>query len=310
MSVYSLIARPAMSLYGTTVGYGTASAGASYGTERYRSHPTVGITTSTHSRYTGIDRVLPEGPAGVVREYLGNYRRKKKLSKSNRMPKGKRRTRRPRRRLRRYRRKRSIIPYQVVPRTRLVKMRLCERLSLTGTTGAIGNANIYYNSLQDPLITNGTAQPYYYDQIKTMYRTAIVVGAKASVTFHNTSSTVPVVVGLYLIPWDNSTSINSYEFFREINAKGRQRILSSDIDTCHMSLKISTRKHLGLRNLKDNDDIRCDIENDGDPTKLGAFTILTQALDQTATSTTEAILVLEQVVLLMDPYQPARSTDV
>lgn len=306
MSIYTLVARPAVSLYGTTVGYGSAGAGASYGTEQYRSHPTVGITTSTHSH--PITRYLPVGSAGLVQKYLGNFRRKKISRKGNRMPKvNKRRTRR--RRFRRYR-KRTIIAKQVVPPSRLVKLRMCERILLTGTTGAIANKSILYNGLQDPLLTDSSQQPYYYDQIKTMYRSATVLGAKVTIQFHNTSSTVPAIVGLYQLPWDNSQTLSSYEFWREISAKGRQRLISSDHDIITMVIKNSTKKHLGLRNVRDNSDLVCDIENDGDPTRLLYNVFFAQAVDQASTATVEAIITLEQVVLLQHPYSPARSTDV
>lgn len=269
------------------------------------------FSAGNYNNYEYQDMYNPHSGLSHYTHKKPNYNSRKKVLTTNTMPKGTKTKRRPYRRRRIYRRRRkTAIPQAVVPSTRLVKMRLCERMLLTGTTGATGNANIYYNSLQDPLISNGTNQPYYYDQIKTMYRTAIVVGAKLSVTFHNTSSTVPAVVGLYLIPWDNSTSITNYEYFREIVAKGRQRILSSDIDTCHMSLKISPKKHLGISNFKDADEVKCDIENDGDPSKLGAVTVMSQALDQSSTSTVEAIIVLEQIVILRDPFQPARSVDV
>lgn len=214
-----------------------------------------------------------------------------------------------RKKRRTYRRKKSIIPQQVVPKSRLVKMRLCERILLTSTSGAIANKSILYNGLQDPLLTDSTNQPYYYDQIKTMYRSGTILGAKVTIQFHNTSSTVPCVVGLYQLPWDNSQTLSSYEFWREISAKGRQRILSSEIDVATFVLKNSTRKHLGIKDAKDNSDLVCDIENDGDPTRLLYNVFFCQAVDQTSTATAEAIITLEQIVLLQHPYSPARSVD-
>lgn len=207
------------------------------------------------------------------------------------------------------RKKKSCIPCQVVPQSRLVRLRMCERILLTSTSGAIANKSILYNGLQDPLLTDSTNQPYYYDQIKTMYRSGTVIGAKVTVQFHNTSSTVPCVVGLYQLPWDNSQTLSSYEFWREISAKGRQRILSSDVDIITMVLQNSTKRHLGISNVKDNSDLVCDLENDGDPTRLLYNVFFCQAVDQTATATAEAIITLEQVVLLQHPYSPVRSVD-
>lgn len=269
-----------------------------YNSNRYRMpyNPNQTLTTYTTSGHK-------------PRTTLPINRRKKIYPNSipKKMPGKKKTYRRKPRRV--YRRKKTSIARQVVPSSRLVKMRLCERILLTGTTGAIANKSILYNSLQDPLLTDSTNQPYYYDQVKTMYRSATVLGAKVTVQFHNTSSTVPAVVGLYQLPWDNSQTLSSYEFWREISAKGRQRIISSDVDIVTMVIKNSTKRHLGVSNVKDNQDVVCDIENDGDPTRLLYNVFFCQAVDQASTSTVEAVITLEQVVLLQHPYSPARSVD-
>lgn len=210
------------------------------------------------------------------------------------------------RRRRRFRRPR--VPRSVVPYARLVKLRATEHLTLTGTTGAIATHNIYWNSLQDPFVSDSTNQPLYYDQIKTMYRTAIVLGAKITVQFHNNSSTVPLVAGLYCVPWDNSQSLTNYEYYREASWTGRQRILTSDIDIVTLTQKISGKKFFH-QSMKNESDFRADIENDGDPSKLGAAAYFIQALDQAATATCFVVVTLEQVVKLQDPYTPSRSVD-
>lgn len=203
--------------------------------------------------------------------------------------------------------RRNIIPRAIVPASRVAQVQTTEHLTFTGTTGAIDTKQINWNVITDPFVGSSANQPLYYDQIKTMYRTAIVLGAKITVQMHNNSSTVPIVCGLYVEPYDTSTSVTSYEYFRELPWTGRQRVLSSDVDVAYLSQKISAKKYF-KQGVKTEEDFRADIENDGSPTKIGKARLFIQALDQSSTATALAVVTIQQIVKFLDPYTPARST--
>lgn len=293
---YSLKYSPQLTAFGAlTKGF--------YNSNRYRMpYISTGLTTSTHTPYR------KKKTFRRTKKY-GKTSKKKVLTKSIQKSMPARKTYRKRKYVPKNRiLARRGIPRTLVPNTRLLKLKFCDRVAMTGTTGAIDSNVINTNNIIDPLGADSTQQPYYLEQLKTLYRSAVVVGCKASVTFHNTSSTVPCVVGLYLTPWDNSTSITSYEHWKEMSTRGRQRILSSDMDVCNLSQKVSVRKHFGVRNLTDGDEFITDLETETAPSKIGYLIYFLQALDQSSTATGEAIISVEYIVKCMNAYQPARST--
>lgn len=187
-----------------------------------------------------------------------------------------------------------------------MKVKTTDHLTFTSTTGAIDTKQINWNNMVDPFVGSSANQPLYYDQIKTMYRTAIVLGAKVTVQFHNNSSTVPIVAGLYIEPFDTTNVPTDYEYFREVSWKGRQRIITSDIDVVVLSQKVSGKKYF-RQSLKTEEDFRQDIETDQAPSKIGKMRCFVQSLDQSTTGTALAVVTIEQVVKLLDPYTPGRS---
>lgn len=212
-------------------------------------------------------------------------------------------------RRRRYRRRRTRIARYVVPPMRIVKFRATDFLTLTSTAAAFTSHNPYVNGIIDPFAGSGTGQPLYLNEMKSHYRSAVCVGSKITVQFHNDSSTVPIVVGLYRYPYDVAATSWTYEYLREAAFPGRQRILTSDIDIVTLSMKTSCKRYFGVTNMLDNNEFLVDLENETECTKLGNYTCFIQSLNTTTapTGSAQLIITMEYIVVLKDPFTPARS---
>lgn len=218
-------------------------------------------------------------------------------------------------RKRRYRRRRRI-SRSVVPSTKLVTVKAVDYQGLQDVnTGAIQTKHFYLNAITDPFATHGAGRPFYYNTMKSVYRSAIVVGSKLTVTFHlaGTAATTAVMVGLYRPPWDSTATLNptDWEHYREVPFQGRQRILTTEADAVTLMMQTSCKKYFGVQSMRDNSEFIADIENNTDCTKLGYYTIWMQVLDQAAathgTITVQCHCTMEYTVLLMHPITVARS---
>lgn len=201
--------------------------------------------------------------------------------------------------------KRRRIPRMLVPFSRVIRMRTSEYVSLAGNTGALASQLISINNLTDPFSLGSSQQPLYYDQVKALYRSAIVIGAKVWIAGHNSSDDA-LIWGLGVRPYDVTNEPTSYEWWKELGAK--TRILSKDVDHGVLSASISVKKYFKVKNLTDGSEYVSDIENDTAPTKVGYWILFAQALNQTASITCQCHLTMEYIVLLRDPYVPQRST--
>lgn len=216
----------------------------------------------------------------------------------------------PRRYRRRFRRRRPRIARSVVPPSRLVRVRCSDYNTLTSTSGAIGTISPYVNGFIKPFGAGNSTQPLYVDQLKTHYRSAVCLGSKITVQFHNNTTTTPVaqVVGLYRYPYDVGAVTWTYEYFREASFPGRQRITTSDMDVVTFSMKTSCKKYFGVADMTDGNEFLVDLENETECSKLGNYGVWMQSLDQSTTSSCQIVTTIEYVLLVKDPYTPARST--
>lgn len=110
------------------------------------------------------------------------------------MPYARRRTnRRPRnrrrRRPRRYRRKVNLKANSGFPAQIYTKVVYAETFSLASTSGAIANQSFSGNSPYDPDSTGVGHQPYFYDQLTTIYNSYMCYGSKIEIIAGTNSST-------------------------------------------------------------------------------------------------------------------------
>lgn len=94
------------------------------------------------------------------------------------------------------------------PRSIITKLRYCDTISLTSTTGAVGSYVFRINSCFDPDLTGVGHQPLYYDQFAAIYNYYNVNGAKITFKVSNVDN-VPAVVGVTKSPNGSLSSVLS-----------------------------------------------------------------------------------------------------
>lgn len=160
----------------------------------------------------------------------------------------------------------------------------------------------------DPWGGNGNQQFLGYDQWKTLYKKAVVLGIKVTATCHNKGS-VAAIFGVTPMPESQSTTaLTSYHHYQEYPAT-KSRLMSNDLDHTTLVHKVGTAKHVGVKKLMDEDAYHCDLANETGPSKFACYHIWFQPVDQTTACAGEIVVVAEFLIRLFDPVVPARSTD-
>lgn len=206
---------------------------------------------------------------------------------------------------------RKRVPRTIAPHSKLIRVKCTDFLSPGYTSGAIANYYCQLNSVDDPFAGFSTNQPLGYDQWKTLYQKAYVVGAKAKVVCHN-GSTSAIMYGICPMPVSQgSTSLLNYEHYSEL-PQNKQRLLSPDVDHGVLTHSVSVKKHLQVKDIRDNNDLVIDLINETPPSKLCYWHLYSQPVDQTTTvasGNVQFVITLEYIVLLTDPVVPARSIE-
>lgn len=189
---------------------------------------------------------------------------------------------------------------------------MTDMVNYSGASGAMTMVPIQLNSFDDPLLTNSTQQPLGYDQWKTLYRKAFVVGTKVKITFYNAETTIPMIVGICPVPVSQgTTSLANYEYYGEI-PQNKFRVLSPDIDHTYISSAVSVKKHLQITNFKDNkEDYAFNLDTESPPSIMAYFHTYAQPMDQTSTysSGVRAMITIDYIIVLFDQVLPSRSTE-
>lgn len=160
----------------------------------------------------------------------------------------------------------------------------------------------------DPFNTSGTQQPLGYDQWKTLYKRAKVLGAKVTFTCHNAGA-VAVVIGCTLIPEGENAAQTPWEYNAE-SPNSRYRILSPEMDHTTIGMVSSTKKYFRIADIKDNEEIACDIDADTGPDRVGYFTCWAALHNGTTATNVDYIIKVQYIILLDQPQVPARSDGV
>lgn len=222
---------------------------------------------------------------------------------------GRRRVKMNKRKPRRFRRGRlkRRIPRALTSRTKLVTVKAVNYANLAGT-GTLVSTNTQLNSVDDVFGTTDTGQPLGYDQWKALYKRAIVIGSKIVVKFHN-RGTSAAMVGVWPSPLNQSTTaLTNYEYYME-TAGCKARLLSPEMDHTVVYHKVSTKRHLQVKDLRDNQRLSIDLVNETAPTDICWWHVFAQVVDQSAAYAVDAVITMSYVVLLVDPIIPARSVE-
>lgn len=204
---------------------------------------------------------------------------------------------------------RRRVPRALTTRRKIIRARSVVSFSPTCTAGALQNYPLVMLDVADPWSSNGNQQFLGYDQWKTLYKKAVVLGIKLSVNVHN-KGTVGAMFGCTPMPESQSTTaLASYNHYMEYPAT-KSRLLSPDVDHGIIFHKISVKKHLGVTKLLDEDSLHCDLANETGPSaRFPCYHIWIQPVDASTTITAEMVVNAEFLICLFDPVVPARSTD-
>lgn len=221
-------------------------------------------------------------------------------------------TRRPTTRRYRRRRRRGIvrrrIPRALTSLTRIVRARAVGATTHPCTSGAINVTTVSMFDVTDPFVGAGSGQPLGYDQWKSLYNKGYVVGLKVTLRAHNTG-TVAVMYGITPLPESQGAStLTPYNYYMELPGT-KARILSPDVDHGVLVSKVSTRKHVHVKNLQDEDTFHFDLDNETAPTRGAYFHLWVQPIDASSTNSVQFVYTAEYLIRLFDPIVPARSTD-
>uniref|UniRef100_UPI004048A654 hypothetical protein n=1 Tax=Shewanella sp. TaxID=50422 RepID=UPI004048A654 len=223
---------------------------------------------------------------------------------------------RPKRR-RTYRRGtiRRRIPANIVPKMKLVRLEMAVPVNAAATTVNPTGQNVSVFDLADPLGAGGTQQPTGLDQWGALYKYAVVVGVKVTLTCHNAGAQ-GVVFGITPIPesYDNT---GTTPWAHQIELPGtKYRFLSPEMDHGTLSASYSTKKWLNIRDWKDNklsQSRHVTLGTSGthtNPTEIGDQISCWVALHNGTTSTDyEMIIKMSYIVLLFERRIITRSTD-
>lgn len=201
---------------------------------------------------------------------------------------------------------RKRLPRSLTPRTKIITCKVVESEARTHTSGALERLNVHTIDITDPFGTGSTAQPLGYDQWRTLYDKAKVLGVKVKFTVHNSGSE-PIMMGMNARYPNNISGLNDWEYQCELPGTV-SRILSQDIDHGTLSLKRSTKKLCNIANLKDAQELECDLNTPTAPTIDPIIECWTQPFDKATATDADAIVEVTYIVLLYDPIIPARST--
>lgn len=199
------------------------------------------------------------------------------------------------------------IPRTLVPKNKLIRIKASDYVNYSCTSGALSMMPVQANSCNDPYLSLSTQQPLGFDQFAALYRKAFVVGSKISMTIYNSSSQA-IIYGITPMPVvQGTTGLSSYEYYRELPGT-KSRLLSPDVDHGYTSHAVSVKKHLSVKNIKDEEDLKMDLSTTSAPTRAFYWHTWVQPIDQTTTTTgIQAVVDVEYILLLTDMVIPGRS---
>lgn len=206
---------------------------------------------------------------------------------------------------------RPYIPATIAPKKKLVRVKSSQYGTIDNTAGAVGRTLVNMFNICDPFSSASAQQPLGYDQWKALYNAAVVVGVKVVARIHNRSA-VAVIAGITACNEDQGTTVlSNYEHYQEVKGT-KSRLLSPDVDHTIIFMKVGTKRHVGVKNIMDEDEWHClDLASETAPVRTAYFHLWAQPMDQ-STALTDASsnsvqinYTVEYIVLLHDQIIPS-----
>lgn len=191
------------------------------------------------------------------------------------------------------------------PKQRVTKIRYCDDVVLTSSTGAIGYYVMRANDAYDPDYTGVGHTPSSYTVLAAQYNHCVCLGSRIWVRWTNnddaSSAITPTVVGVFL---DDSatTGVSGYTDLVE-NGRCRTRILASGgangYQRVNSILNYSAKKFFNVKDVKDNME-RLGSPTNASPSEQAMYQLFCQNLGATST-TVQAQICIDYIMLWSEP---------
>jgi len=237
---------------------------------------------------------------------MARYRKSRKSARRSR-----RRTRHSRRTKRR-----SVVPYNVstnfggFPRTKMIKLRYNEYVTINAAAGALASYAFRCNSIHDPNSTGGGHQPMGHDTWAEIYNTYVVVGSKLTANFTSGGAQLPQA--MLAILQDDDATLTSTSTSEIIERGGSRFRIVPDSGSAvgkaiTLSSKFSAKKYYEIANIKDNVS-RLGAAFGANPAEMAYFLLVVGPPDQaTDISTWGVNVTIDYLVLVSDPKDMLQS---
>lgn len=168
----------------------------------------------------------------------------------------------------------------VVPASKLVKMKYVQHISLNASAGGSARNIFRANSCFDPDQTGTGHQPLGFDQWSIFYDHYTVVGSKCTVQFMSQGSSGSIdssVVGVFLS--DNTSALPSVEtLLEQPNSRHRMLTTTNASQKATVSKGFSAKKFFGLQSIKDNRNL-IGASTSANPTEDAYFSVYQSSYD-------------------------------
>lgn len=216
-----------------------------------------------------------------------SYRRKKRTTRRRKKPS------------RRYRLVSMGTPAGV-PTQKVVKMRYCDKQTITCTSGILNTYVFSANSIHDPNTTGVGHQPMGHDTMASLYNHYVVLGSRITIRWAQLGSTTAndMMVGCYL----NDDSATSYSTFTSIveARKGHYKFLVQQRNQQITMCNYSAKRFFNVKDVKDNLD-RLGAAVNSNPTESAKFICWAESRDGTTTNTATLIVTIDYIVAFSEP---------
>lgn len=194
------------------------------------------------------------------------------------------------------------------PATKMFNMRYVERISLTANAGVMQTYGFRASSIYDPNYTGTGHQALGRDQIGLFYNRYLVVGAKITVTTHDSyqlGNALPYAFGIQLVNDLGNITLD----WKTVKEQGRGVVKIRNINfqnpqSCRLGY--SLKKFFNVSKVKD-----CQITHgahwDYNPTEQPLFVVFLQDEAATGNQTANFTVTIDYAVLCSEPNTLAAS---
>jgi hypothetical protein len=183
------------------------------------------------------------------------------------------------------------------PTTRRATLRYVEAITLTGTSGALGNHVFSANGLYDPNITGTGHQPMGFDQLIALYARGYVVSSRIKVEAYQTTG-VPSVIGIILTTASSAPYSNFYALL-ESGLAAYKLAAGDTTDTQTVSRTLNVEQYFSLENVLEEAEYFS--TSGGNPTRQAYYHVFNQDQNSTSTSIFQLVVTIDYDVIFTTP---------